>query len=51
MYDIPPTILQEIIVVACLRDALGYRRIPFNPNEMPAWNAFAERYCDVILAA
>lgn len=51
MYDIPPTILQEIIVVACMRDALAARRMPMPVKNMPAWNAFAERYRDVILKA
>lgn len=40
-----------LITIAVARYLLAYRQVSFNPNKVPDWDLFTDRYLDVILAA
>lgn len=51
LYNLPPTILVQVLPVAFMRDILAYNNVRLNPRKMPNWTRFSDIYCDLVLAA
>lgn len=59
LWDVPPTLLPQLIIIAILRDALATRKMRINPSAMTlkvrnkdvnVWNEFCKVYSYIVLA-
>lgn len=48
LYNLPPTILLQVMPVAFMRDLLYIRRIRFNPENVTNWGEFVNVYASII---
>ena len=50
LYNIPPTILLQVLPVAFLRDLLCYNKVILKVSRIPSWKKFSDTYTSLIVA-